>query len=94
MFETVKISFKDNDPKEKRLFEEMYKSLKELEKKINRGDFNVSSVNRYDEEFLMGDYYLPRDVYGEIVVEGDDIYKDSIIKTMNGTKSFVNWLIW
>ncbi len=94
MFKFIKLTFKDNDIKERRLFEEMEKSLKGLEKKINKMDFNVYCVNRYDEGFLMGDYDLPRGVYGEIYVEGDDVYEDSVMNRIMGTERFVNYLLW
>ena len=89
----IKLTFKDNDVKERRLYEEMSKNLKEIKEKINKVDFNVYCVDRYDEGFLMGDYDLRTGVYGEIYVEGDDIYKKTIMDRINGTKHWVNYLV-
>lgn len=92
MFKFVKLSFEDNNSKEKVLFEEMCKNLKELEKKINKDNFNVYCVSRCDEGFVMGDYDLPKNVYGEIYVEGDDVYEESVMNRIEGTKNWVNYI--
>lgn len=90
----VTLTFEDKDIKERRLFEEMSKELKTLEKKVNRKDFKVFCVNRYDECVMYDEYYLKKGLYGEICIEGDDIYKEAVMNRIEGTKHFVNWLLW
>ena len=88
----VKITFEDRNDKEKLYYQEISKELKKLEEKINRVDFNVYCVDRDDEGFYMGDYDLEDGVYGEIFVEGDNIYEKIVKDRIEGSKNFVNWM--
>jgi len=89
----IKLTFKENDTKEKILYQELSRSLKRFKETINRIDFNVYCADRCDECFILGDYDLDDGVFGEIYVEGDDMYKKTVMNRIEGIKNLVNYMI-